>query len=117
MLAAGTLRHLIDIITPKAEQNDVGQMEYDYTIADEGEPPIATKVTTWARVEYTSQNKTGDGEVQNAGQASFLVQMRYNDAVTYRDRIDYDGKVLMVTGIGHDVLKTSTELECEEADL
>jgi len=109
MIAAGELRHRVIITNPATTANDVGQVEYDYA--------LGTSATVWARVEYTSQNKTTEGDVQNAGQATFLVRMRYRTDVGYRSRLTYDSKTLMVTGLSEDALKIETMVECEEANL
>ena len=109
MLAAGELRHRVAIVQPALVTNDVGQQEYDYA--------LGTTTTVWGRVEYTSQNKTTEGDVQNAGQATFLVRMRYRTDVTYRSKLTYDSKILMVTGISQDILKNDTLIECEESNL
>tara|TARA_R110000824_G_scaffold2094_4_gene9998 strand:+ start:2406 stop:2738 length:333 start_codon:yes stop_codon:yes gene_type:complete len=110
MIAAGELRHRVTIVQPAETTSDVGQAEYDYT-------GVGTSTVVWGRVEYTSQNKTTEGEVQNAGQATFLVRMRYRTDVTYRSKLVYDSKILMVTGISQDVLKIETLVECEESNL
>lgn len=110
MLAAGSLRHRVTIKNPVATANDSGQVEYNYNLGIS--PPVI-----WALVEYTSQNKTTDGDVQNAGQATFLVRCRYRTDITYRTRLIFGTKELMVTGISEDTLKIETLVECEEADL
>tara|TARA_R100001594_G_scaffold40312_1_gene72140 strand:- start:3157 stop:3486 length:330 start_codon:yes stop_codon:yes gene_type:complete len=108
MVAAGKLREIVRIENPTITLNAVGQAEYSYLSL--GAPEV------FAQVEYTSQNKTSDGEVQNAGQANFLVTMRYRTDITYRTRLVWGARVLQVVGIESDPKKVVSMLECEEAD-
>ena len=108
-LAAGKLRHRIQVQNPVVITNDVGQDEYTYTSLGADD--------TWALVEFVNERKGTAGAVQAAGSALFEITMRHRTDITYRTRLIWQTRTLQVTGISKDPLDVVMTLEAEEAEL
>ncbi len=107
-MKAGLMRQLVDIQNPKTETDNTGQDTYSFST-------IATKVP--ADVKNISQRKSEDGFIQNSGQETYEVWMRYDSRVGYNSRLLYQGLVLNVTQVmDQKELRHSMKLRCEVVD-
>ncbi len=107
-MRAGQMRQLVDIQNPKKVTDNTGQDTYSFST-------IATKVP--ADVKNISQRKSEDGFIQNSGQETYEVWMRYDSRVGYNSRLLYEGLVLNVTQVmDQKELRFAMKLRCEVVD-
>ena len=108
-MRAGQMRQLVDIQNPKVQTDNTGQDTYVYST-------VATNVP--ADVKNISQRKTEDGFIQNSGQETYEVWMRYDPKVGYNTRLLYQGQVLSVVNVmDQKELRHAMKLRCELVDL
>lgn len=102
------MRQLVDIQSPVKTTDNTGQDTYSFST-------IARRVP--ADVKNISQRKSEDGFIQNSGQETYEVWMRYNPKVGYNSRLIYEGLVLNVTQVmDQKELRHSMKLRCEVVD-
>ncbi len=107
-MRAGQMRQLVSIQNPVTSTDNTGQDTYSFST-------VASNVP--ADVKNVSQRKPADGDIQNSGQETYEVWMRYTSKVDYNTRLLYNGLILSVTNImDQKELRHAMKLRCEVVD-
>jgi len=107
-MRAGQMRQRVDIQNPVTQTDSTGQDFFTYSTDASGFP---------AMVRNATQTKSEDGYIQNSGQETYDVVVRYTPLLDYNSRLVYEGLTMSVVSIVRDLeLKHSMTLKCEVVD-
>ena len=81
-MRAGKLRDVVDILTPIAQTKSSGEVFYTYK-AETGNRRVPCSVRN------VTQKKTEDGYIQNSGDETFELRMRYSRDIGYNTQFDW----------------------------
>jgi SPP1 family predicted phage head-tail adaptor len=108
-MRAGQMRQRVDIQNPVTQTDSTGQDTFVYYLSASGYPAMVRNVT---------QTKSESGVIQNSGQETYEIVMRFTPMVDYNTRFIYQGRVLSVTQIeDHAELRHGMKIRAEAVDL